>query len=288
MNMTKEIKEFANNLSREFKNSDKERITLALEQIYAKSKDLGLLEEGGNFSKQFKATIVAWMVFLGRKLKSGKDVLLLNIQSYDNRAKNYYENQQNAIKNHAKINELVAGWLIENLSPDSNILDAGCGDGMRTNEIQGLLKDCGINPINFAFDISSKMVTLAKDKDIKHVEVGDLRKIPFKTSFDAITCLNGTLGHLKKSDRDEGLIEIYKHITPGGVFIVDVFNRGNKNKRTCFTTLAETNKLVIEVLQEKFPEIKEECMEEGDLIYFHRNDNNPCFIHNFTKEELVK
>ena len=105
------------------------------------------------------------------------------------------------------------------------ILDLGCGTGnhslplaRRGYEMTGV-------------DLSADMVALARRKaegaGIRaRFETGDVRTVDLGERFDAAIILFAVLGYLT-SDEDvaAGLANIRRHLRPGGVLVIDVWNR---------------------------------------------------------------
>lgn len=97
------------------------------------------------------------------------------------------------------------------------VLDVGCGTGRHMTEFQVLGFDC------VGTDLSPAMVAKAKSRlGDACVELADIRTMDLGATFDAVICLNGTIGYMTtKSDLDQALSRLAAHVSPGGILIVE-------------------------------------------------------------------
>ena len=73
------------------------------------------------------------------------------------------------------------------LTPESKILDMGCGKGFLLYEFTQILPGCQVSGI----DISEYAIQHAKEEIRDHVTVGDATELPFKdNSFDLVISIN--------------------------------------------------------------------------------------------------
>jgi len=104
-------------------------------------------------------------------------------------------------------------WIARNIQNQSKVLDAGCGTGLLSLELED--KGCEIHGI----DVSKVAIEKAKKHvpDGKFVQ-GFLEKLPYgDKEFDAVCC-SQTLEHL----RDPALVlkEMYRVLRDGGLMLV--------------------------------------------------------------------
>lgn len=98
----------------------------------------------------------------------------------------------------------------------NNLLDLGCGTG----ELLSLLHSKNPNLRSVGVDILPEMTSLAKEKLWRYssdIICGDAHKITLSKSFDAITSFNVLLN---LSCPMKHLETAYKHLVPGGVFVL--------------------------------------------------------------------
>jgi SAM-dependent methyltransferase len=108
--------------------------------------------------------------------------------------------------------------LIRGASPDArSLLDVGCATGAHLvcfgemfDHVEGV-------------ELSADMVAVARAKftgDVVHQ--GDMRTFRLSRTFDAITCMFGTIGHAEtETELTETLRRFESHLAPGGVVVVD-------------------------------------------------------------------
>lgn len=117
------------------------------------------------------------------------------------------------------IEEIELRGILENIDciEDKRILDAGCGTGRFINRLSN--KNCSIVGIDYSFQMSKQ----AKKKTGKNIVNGTIDKLPFKNEiFDAIFCFK-VLPHVHNFL--EALKEFYRVLKPGGVLIVEIYNK---------------------------------------------------------------
>jgi SAM-dependent methyltransferase len=100
----------------------------------------------------------------------------------------------------------------------TTVLDAGCGTGRHAVElIAARLEVVGV-------DLSPEMLAVARARlgDGVRLEVGDLRSLDLGRTFDAVLCLNGTIGYLVAADElRAGLARLAAHVADGGVLLIE-------------------------------------------------------------------
>ncbi|MBU0761649.1 MAG: class I SAM-dependent methyltransferase [Candidatus Altiarchaeota archaeon] len=261
------------------------RFTPAIGQIYRQSRESGIIKaESQCFDEQFKDLIRDWVAYTTQKVTGGvPDVVALNKGSFTARAEGYTDNQgPRALKNQEAINNFVAQWVCDAAGKGGKVLDAGTADGKRALIIAGKVAQSGGNYELYAVDLSPEMVLLARQNGIPHVEEGNFLNLPFgDTRFNAMTCLDGTIGHLRSEDRIQALQHWFDRIDDDGVLALDVFNQ-----QGLFTVLTKKHNAIRTALGAHFPELREEGLTEGDFIYSVAG-SPPCYIHHFKKDDIV-
>jgi SAM-dependent methyltransferase len=112
---------------------------------------------------------------------------------------------------------LVRRYL-DALPPATQVLDAGCGEGVLVEEYAGRLAIEGIDP-----NYSSP-----------HVRSGSLTALPYADeSFDAALCLD-VLEHLAPDDQPRAIAELHRVVRPGGGVVVSVPNLAHLQSRIHF------------------------------------------------------
>jgi ubiquinone/menaquinone biosynthesis C-methylase UbiE len=112
-------------------------------------------------------------------------------------------------------------FLKSTLPHDCKVLDLACGTGRHTVP----LTQTGVNVVGF--DISERLLQIAKQRGAKKPVKGDLRFLPFKqSSFDAVISMDTSFGYLP-TERDDmqSLKEVRRMLALGGRFVLDVFSR---------------------------------------------------------------
>lgn len=98
-----------------------------------------------------------------------------------------------------------------------SLLDVGCGTGRHLEEFAKKLSVAGV-------DLSSEMLRVARRRLGPGVRLvrGDMRHFSLKGRFDVTTCLFSAIGCLDtRRDRDMAIANLYRHLTPGGVALVE-------------------------------------------------------------------
>jgi SAM-dependent methyltransferase len=99
-----------------------------------------------------------------------------------------------------------------------SVLDAGCGTGRHAAElVAGGFEVVGV-------DLSPSMLEVARERlgDGVALSLGDLRTLDVRRTFDAVICLNGTIGYLiGDADLEAGLAGLVRHVAPGGVLLLE-------------------------------------------------------------------
>lgn len=126
----------------------------------------------------------------------------------------------------------TADWVLAQTSKEQmNILDLGCGPGLyseiftnKGHKVSGV--DFSENSINYAKDEAVK-----KGLDINYLRQNYLELDLPEKSFDLVTLIFTDLGVLNPDERDILLGNIKKALKPGAVFIFDVLNDKDLDKK---------------------------------------------------------
>jgi len=108
--------------------------------------------------------------------------------------------------------------LIRSRNPEAtSLLDVGCGTGAHLVHFAELFDRVA------GLEYAEAMAAVARGKfPDGQVHQGDMRDFDLGTTFDAITCMFGTLGHaLTEEDLTTTLRRFEAHLAPGGVAVVD-------------------------------------------------------------------
>lgn len=109
-----------------------------------------------------------------------------------------------------------------------SLLDVGCGTGRHLEEFAKRLSVAGV-------DLSPEMLRVARHRlgrDVLLVR-GDMRHFSLETKFDVVTCLFSAVGYLDtRRDRDVAIANFYRHLTPGGVALVEGWVRPSRWRGT--------------------------------------------------------
>jgi ubiquinone/menaquinone biosynthesis C-methylase UbiE len=174
--------------------------------------------------------------------------------------------------------EIYEKTLFENVISSGNWLDIGCGHHILPiwREISERSLISKVNKvIGFDYDFES----LKKHRSIKLRVRGDIVSLPFNDNiFDLVTA-NMVVEHLKEPQKQ--LIEIYRILKPGGLFIFHTPNLfGYSTFPNKFIT-GRVRKRLIYFLQER---------AEDDVFETHYKMNTICDIEtlvNKTKFEII-
>ncbi|WP_292490759.1 class I SAM-dependent methyltransferase [Methanoculleus sp. 10] len=105
----------------------------------------------------------------------------------------------------------------------TSILDLGCGTGSHALIFTDMGYDVtGVDQSETMLDIA-RMKAVEKNKNIQFRKQ-DIRHLDLPQQFDAAVAMFAVMGY-QTSNRDfeDALISVYKHLSPGGLFIFDVW-----------------------------------------------------------------
>lgn len=136
-----------------------------------------------------------------------------------------------ASRSRAKI-EKTTNWILERASnPKMKILDLGCGPGLYSE----LLAQKGHSVIGVDFSENSIQYATKQTKQ-KHLDIEYLNKnyldLAFENQFDLVILIYLDFCVLLPEERDKVLKNIYRALKKGGLFVCDVVNGKNIDKKT--------------------------------------------------------
>lgn len=98
-----------------------------------------------------------------------------------------------------------------------SLLDVACGTGAHLQRFAESVEDV------LGIDISPGMITIARerlgDAAVRH---GDMRRFDLGRTFDVVTCLFSSIGHVRdEGDLDAAVERMAAHVAPDGVLFVE-------------------------------------------------------------------
>jgi 2-polyprenyl-3-methyl-5-hydroxy-6-metoxy-1,4-benzoquinol methylase len=128
--------------------------------------------------------------------------------------------------------ENISNWILERSNkPNMKILDLGCGPGLYAE----LLAKKGHSVIGVDFSENSIQYAIKQAKE-KHLDIEYLNKnyldLDFNNQFDLIIMIYLDFCALLPKERDKVLENIYRALKKDGLFICDVVNERNIDKKT--------------------------------------------------------
>lgn len=160
------------------------------------------------------------------------------------------------------------------LSPGSQVLEIGCGEG------KGLSPMLGQTWRVTALDAAPGAIRLCRDLNARNSAegfiIGDASRLPFRSSsFDAIFCIH-ILGHLDSRGRIEAAAESFRVLGPGGILIFRDFSvrdmRSGTGEHTEPGTRLRGNGIITHYFTEDepgslfFPLVTEQCRLEEWVV----------------------
>lgn len=136
-----------------------------------------------------------------------------------------------ASRSYDKIN-IITKWILEQINkPKAKILDLGCGPGLYAeilarngHSVTGI--DFSGNSIQYAINHAKEL-----QLDIEYIN-SDYLNLDYDSQFDVILLIYLDFCALIPSERDQILKNVNRALKKGGVFIFDVVNEKNIDKKT--------------------------------------------------------
>ncbi len=142
-------------------------------------------------------------------------------------------NPENDVASRSKVKiERIINWIIERTDkPRMKILDLGCGPGLYAEQLAQ--KGHSIIGVDFSENSIQYAAKQAKEKklDIEYLKKNYL-DLDFDNQFDLIILIYLDFCVLLPEEREKVLENIYRALKKGGLFICDVVNEKNIDKKT--------------------------------------------------------
>lgn len=170
-----------------------------------------------------------------------------------------------------RINHLVAD-AIKARPQVQHLLGVACGTGRRVSDIRSLSgRDLDITGV----DMSSGMVAVARERGLDMVQDNWLDADLGERQFDAAIFLY-SFGHIcSRADRLTALRKLHRHLKPGGLLCIDVFNREDRH---------EWGPLAMKAFERE--RLAEAGFEPGDVFYRKADGKATAFLHYFSEEDV--
>ena len=142
-------------------------------------------------------------------------------------------NPENDVASRSRIKiEKITNWILARADkPEMKILDLGCGPGLYAE----LLSQKGHAVVGVDISENSIQYAIRQAKE-KHLDIEYLNKnyldIDFDNQFDLVILIYLDFCVLLPDERDKVLKNIYRALKKGGLFICDVVNEKNIDKKT--------------------------------------------------------
>lgn len=114
--------------------------------------------------------------------------------------------------------EKIIDFILPHLTPESRLLDLGCGPGLFTS----IFQEKGYSVTGIDFNKASIEYARNTNKEVSYIEGDYIENYPDDT-FHAVIMIYCDLGTHSDNDRDKLLGNIYNSLEKDGVFIFDVF-----------------------------------------------------------------
>lgn len=127
--------------------------------------------------------------------------------------------------------EMTVGWILQqSQKPRLEILDLGCGPGLYAELLAQ--KGHSVTGVDFSENTVRYAVEQAKTKNlaIKYLNKNYL-ELEFENQFDLVMMIFLDFCVLLPAERNKVLDNIYRALKPGGLFVFDVVNDKNTDKK---------------------------------------------------------
>lgn len=107
-----------------------------------------------------------------------------------------------------------------------SLLDVGCGTGTH----MALLEKQGFQVAGL--DLNAEMLQVAKSKVKGKLHHADMTRFSLSETFDAIICMFAAFNHNLSLDSARKALQCFKkHLVPGGVVLIDLYNAKNSGSK---------------------------------------------------------
>ena len=167
-----------------------------------------------------------------------------------------------------------------NLSSSSKVLDAGCGKGRHSIEIEKL------GHIVTGIDLSKNSIKFAKKFENTNLKfmVHDISK-PLNSEFDVVLNLFTSFGYYERKKDLEILLSLEKNLKNNGIGVIDFFNLKNVKDN-----LIENEQVIIDNLKfnikrkiNKLSVTKEISFNDNNIDYKFKESVNTLSFEDFEK-----
>jgi 2-polyprenyl-3-methyl-5-hydroxy-6-metoxy-1,4-benzoquinol methylase len=142
-------------------------------------------------------------------------------------------NPENDVASRSKVKiERITNWILERTdNPEMKILDLGCGPGLYAELLAQ--KGHSITGVDYSENSIQYATRQAKEKklNIEYLKKNYL-DLDFDNQFDLIILIYLDFCVLLPEEREKVLENIYRALKKGGLFICDVVNQRNIDKKT--------------------------------------------------------
>jgi SAM-dependent methyltransferase len=107
----------------------------------------------------------------------------------------------------------------------SRVLDVCCGIGRHALELSKL--GCRVTGVDYSESYLKTARERARKRKIKTVfEQLDMRRLPYRSAFDAAICMWTSFGYFDRQSDDLATLKgIHRSLKPGGKFLIELINR---------------------------------------------------------------
>jgi SAM-dependent methyltransferase len=123
------------------------------------------------------------------------------------------------------LGETLVGMCREALArylpaPPTSLMDLGCGNGRHLESLSASIPEC------WGVDLLESNILYARSRRSSCVfQVGDMRTVRLRRSFDVVMCLGNALSYLlTDEDLARGVATFAVHARPGSLLILDLLN----------------------------------------------------------------
>lgn len=118
--------------------------------------------------------------------------------------------------------DFVAATLKDRVPPGGLVLDLACGQGRHAIPLAE--RGYRIVGLDYQLHLLRKAKQAAGDAEVRFAR-GDMRRLPFAETFDAVVNLFTAFGYFSDEENARILFEVARVLRSGGWFVLDVANR---------------------------------------------------------------